>query len=400
VRFGWSIVGGYPPAYYLLDGIAGARFGTSTDAWYAMRVLGALTTAALLFAAYWLLCMSGRPPPRQRRWALTGLLLAVTPMVFFLGGGLGAQGPEICGGVATAAFVVRASRATPLRRADWVLGASVLAAFACSRLLVLLWIPLYLLLFVALAGRRGALDVLRAGGRTAAIGLGVAATAYASTLLWSQAQGLRSPLPWSDLGTNLRRGSRDLRGTAKQALGVFGWQDTPLSPGHYWLWALAIAVLIALALYAADRRSALVLIGLAAAIVVVTLALAALIFEPADFGMQGRYVLPLAVALPILAGEVIGRFRARLPRVVDAVALVLGAGAVILGALAWVVVARRYALGASSGGLVHRSADAISHLAAGDGWQPPGGSVLWLSVIALSAASGAAAVLRAGHARA
>ena len=85
-------------------------------------------------------------------------------------------------------------------------------------------------------------------------------------------------------------------------IGLFGWLDTPSPALTYLLWTVAIGFLFLLAVMVAKRRHVLLILGLVIATIVVPVVLEFPAYR--DVGSvfwQGRYTLPLAVGIPIVA---------------------------------------------------------------------------------------------------
>jgi hypothetical protein len=168
-----------------------------------------------------------------------------------------------------------------------------------------------------------------------------------------------------------------------QAVGSFGWLDTPLPHKMYWLWlGLTLALLLVAFLLAGWRQRA-VLLGILATALAALMAESAVVLMPTGFMLQGRYVLPAAVMAPLLAGEIVYRRRQRMPSLAWALAWALVAAAVAGEQLmAWLVNGHRFAVGTQGrlNFIVHPQ------------WSPPGGWVLCL----LLAVLGASALLASG----
>jgi hypothetical protein len=130
-----------------------------------------------------------------------------------------------------------------------------------------------------------------------------------------------------------------------QMVGVFGWLDTRVPGATFFFWLLALGGLAALALAFASARFAWSLLAAAAATVVLPVLVEAFGAREAGYIWQGRYSLPLAVGVPLLAGIGIGGAEAarglgrRVPMIL---AVGLAAGQV----LAFAQGLRRYAVGA------------------------------------------------------
>jgi hypothetical protein len=166
----------------------------------------------------------------------------------------------------------------------------------------------------------------------------------------------------------------------KHAVGVFAGLDIYLPTSLYLIWWVMLGALLVAALYVGGGRERIALAGLAAVVVVVTVLIGAG-FAQTGFDLQGRYVLPFAVLLPLWAGELLNRRREGLA-VGPARALLIGvtAGAATVHAGAWYTNGR-YVSVAGTGGWRFPS-DAT--------WVPPLG---WWTLTALTLAGAAMYVL-------
>ena len=113
-------------------------------------------------------------------------------------------------------------------------------------------------------------------------------------------------------------------------------------------------------------------------------------YRHTGFDLQGRQLLPLVVAVPLIAGEVIWRRREALgPRVGVRLFALAAVATAVVQLVAWWTYARRSAVG-TSGSLFFLDAAK---------WSPPGGWPLWVALAAAGAASVALAGLAAARSR-
>jgi hypothetical protein len=92
-----------------------------------------------------------------------------------------------------------------------------------------------------------------------------------------------------------------------QMVGLVGWNDVHIPALTTYLWyGTAIALLLA-GLVVGGRRERLVLFALAVLVVVFPLAFEGYSGAAYGVGWQGRYTLPLAVGVPLVAAEILGR---------------------------------------------------------------------------------------------
>src|SRR3954447_17926842 len=336
-------VGTYEPLPYLLPAVAMKPASSPDAALYLGRIASALAAGALLLVA--LALLRDRP---------LGLIVAVTPMVLFSISLLNGSGLEIAAAIAFAASLLRRS---------WTMVAISGAILALSRSAGPLWVILIGLLFQGWKAPRSTLAVV--------------GVAIVLNRIWEAVYG-----PDLMLGVE---SARHVIGTAFEEwwrasidlVGKFGYLEihVPLWTALIWL-GLFVALLIPA--FRADR----VRVGIAVATAILFPPLFWLVqYRHTGFDLQGRQMLPLLVALPILCGSLVPTDRARrlLPVALAVTALV--------HFVAWYVNARRSAVG-TDGPLFFLSDPA---------WSPPGGWIPWLVLAVFGSLALIAAAARARH---
>jgi hypothetical protein len=333
--------GTYPPLYYLAVGWP-TRFLPPYRGVVAMRFLTVLACAALgaIAAASARRC---RGPASVG----AGLLVALTPGCFFLAGTVNPNAIEVFAAVATwiAALAVLAPRSEvdpALARADLVRLGAAFVVLSCARPLS----PVLAVGIVAAVGlataRRDALAALwrRTDARVVAAVGGVAVAVSALWVLWARSyDGLMGyGQPGLTLGDAFAGSFDRLWVRAQQAIGFVGWNDAGPVPALAWIWSLLVVGLVLAGLARGTWRTRAALVVLMAASVAFTVVPEALSAERLGFIWQGRYSLPVAMGVPVLAGWMIGR-RSLAPRlalpggIAIAAAWVLGQFLGIAGAL-------------------------------------------------------------------
>ncbi|HVE47864.1 MAG TPA: DUF2142 domain-containing protein [Acidimicrobiales bacterium] len=375
-------VGNYPPLYYTLVGLP-TLVAPSAAGVYLMRLVSVALSAA--FLAWALVCAA--------RWRspilLAGVAAATTPMVLYFGASVNPNSLEmstaICLWVSGLMLLVPAEAERRAKGEDDVgddghdeheptrvgqidtmlvaaagLSAAVLVSMRTLSPLLLGLIGLFLL---GLTSRRRLADLV--GRRDVRMWLAVGAVAAAIAVVWLIVHDTIQ-LPRVDefrdlpATTAARNSLGKTDGDIRQMVGVFGWLDTPSPALTFYLWFFATGTLIVFGLVAASRRLLMGLLAVIAATVVVPRLLEFPSVQKYGFGWQGRYGLPLAVGVPLLAAfavgsrpEMLGAWSAKVTRVVIAL---LGVAHVAV----FVVVLRRYMVG------VNGPLDFL------DGpWQPP-----------------------------
>jgi hypothetical protein len=369
-----TTAGHYPPLFYALVGWGG-RVAPGATGVYLMRLTAAAIAAGFLALAVRALATVVRP-----QWALLGVLAAATPMVWFLAGSVNPNGLEIVAaigvwatGLALVRWPERHEAPAPRFLAVGLLVAGVVMTFTRSLSPVFLAGTLALVLLTARPSSLRRLAQQRLPRIVAAVLVG-ATVVSAALILFS---GHLDAVP----GKAITPGAGALRNVVgetpvyvQQMVAVFGWLDTRVAQLTLYAWLFVVFVLIGLALALLPvRRNVALLLTIAATVV---LPIAAQVPRAATQGLpwQGRYTLPLAVGVPLLAVLSIDLAAAKVPgltrRVAVASGLVLGVGT--LYAAWWAL--RRYVNGSDGSVWVFSGA-----------WQPPLGAGVLLAVLAVFA---------------
>ncbi len=181
--------------------------------------------------------------------------------------------------------------------------------------------------------------------------------------------------------------ARDVFGQSRllvdQSVGVFGWLDTRLPTVVYLAWLAVIAGLVVGALIVGSWRSRASMVLLALGVMAAAIAIQGFVLGPARLSgqlIQARYVMPCALLLPLVAGEILTRRYRGSYALIPRVAVPLFSVAHVFALYTY---ARRNAVGRAG-----------SRLLTGATWSPPGGWLPWaaLAVVSLIAV-GACALL-------
>ncbi len=310
--------GRYPPLYYAVVGLPSLA-STTTSGVYLMRLVSAALSALFVALAVMSVCRWSR-----RRFMLVGILLALTPMTMFMSAMVNPNGAEIAAAIClwAAGLVLVLERADDPPRGLLAVVTASAVLLMLSRGISPLWVLLIAAVLAILAGWRRALGLLRSPSLRLPIVIVILAGVFA--VVWivaAHANDLQpgtSPLP-SKSGLHLLLTIWSMSGGwLQQMIGVFGWLDTPAPLATYLVWYGLIGLVLLLALSGARARGVVALLVLIALVLLVPIAISYHeAHRLADF-WQGRYTLPLAAGIPILAtalidgGEALGALRARL----------------------------------------------------------------------------------------
>ncbi len=353
----------YPPLYFLLVGIP-SLLTRGANALYSMRMVGTLVNAVLFALGLFLL---SRYHPR-RRYMSVGVLVAFTPMVFFVSSVVNSSGMEIAAAFAAwcAGLCVIERQRVPIALADWTsLAFVVLILTRPASPLNAAIIVITLAIVTGWSRFRGL--VRDKGTFVIRLSVVIALIVCAVELIVGGIPALtglpqRPPFSiwrsmWWTFSLTLHR--------LRQGVGSFGWLDTPVPEAVWVIWATVFAMATAAGLYVSSRcRRALPFLALV--IVVMPVAFESPKIDSVGIYWQGRYWLPLLIGLPLVVASQapIRKGVRRRTLTLTTTLAVCGLGVVLACAQVWSFVSalQRYEYGLGTG------PGAIGH------WAPPGGA--------------------------
>jgi hypothetical protein len=299
-----TMAGKYNPLYYAVVGLP-TFLPPGDGVLYLMRIISAGLCAFLV--ALGLRAMAQTPAPA---WAVLGAAGALTPMVVFLSSTVNPAAVEIA-----AAFALWCQLLTLLRYPDPAQTTARMAWVAVSatvllnaRGLSLLYGAVIVGVAVLAAPFARVRDVLRTRGTWPSFGvIGVAGLAAAVWLLVSRSLATGAGVEHPEL-TVLGVARTTLMSTPAyltNMVGQFGWMDTDLDPAVLMAFAAAGGLSVLLAAAVGRRRDRLLLAALALATIGLPVLIHASQARSLGIIWQGRYILPVAVGLPVLAGYIL-----------------------------------------------------------------------------------------------
>lgn len=309
-----SHVARYNPTYYAIIGLP-SLLPSSEWTFTLMRLVSAVLNAALVALVVRTIAELRRPT-----WVLLGATAAMTPMAIFTASSMTPQGPEIFAAILTtallAALVFQPDESLTRRRLVRLVVAC--AAFVLTRGLSPAYLLIVIVAVIAIAPRYDQLlALLRRRATIVAVAVcgALSVGAFAYTML-SGSLSLGVVYPDATL-TPLGVVSTMLENTdyyVRSMIGDFGWGDTPLPGWLLMLFAGAIIGITGIALALGTWRERIVLVALASLTLALPIAIQLNSFEESGIVWQGKYVLPIAITVPVLAGFVVARHADALDR--------------------------------------------------------------------------------------
>ncbi len=376
----YTYLGTYQPFVYVLPGLAMHLAATPFQAYVIGRLaFGAM--ALLLIGLGALLCFEIAP----RRAMLVGILASLTPMVVFTSATMSASSSEVAGGVAVSGAVLHLAYQGSRRRLAWGTLAVGGAVLASSRALGPAWIAIFALVTLSLIGWRRAWSTARRNPRWSVPAVAVLVVACAASLGWQFAFQPRPVLDLHTMALGFIHSFDTVPGILQEEVGIFGWLDTAQVGPSYIIWGGLVWSLLTLAMFLGSTRERWTLGWLVALNLLLTPLVYPTVAAPAGVGVQGRWLLPVAVSVPMLAGVIVAR-RTSITRAANLAVLGAASAVALVQFLAFYQNSRRYAVGSTGALLFFQKSQ----------WTAPGGWIVWLALALVSCAGLVAAALLMG----
>jgi hypothetical protein len=279
--------------------------------------------------------------------ALIGMLVAITPMGLFMFASLNTNGPEIAGGLCLVAGLLALTRRVSSPPWIWFATAAGGVVLSLGRGIGPGYVALIVIVAILFTGLRGLRERAHAAGWAAVLAIAAVVAAIVAGEGWELAMHPHQTDSVSDATHHVLATVMALPDQFHQQVGVFGWFDTAMPSVVYTTWAVLVTLLLGLAYLVGSRRQRYALTAAIAAYVGGTIFLGAVVLPPTGFGLQGRYLLPLAVVVPLVAGEIVRLNFDRLGAVKPYhLPLMVGLVVAVLQGVGWWSDARRYAVSA------------------------------------------------------
>jgi hypothetical protein len=377
-----SYVGTYQPYLYALPGVVMRATNDPQTAMRLGRLVNAVLSLGLLLTAAFVLWDRS-----VGALSLSGLIVAVTPLVVLFASSLNPSGPELTSAICFSACLLRLTRSSSVASRIWAITAASGAILALARSLGPIFVVLLVATVAVVRGRRPVKAALQGDPQAATASAAAIAIACAGGAFWERQY--QPHVPWGPHAVihGLRPSIDNLPALLKQTVAVFGGNDIFMPLGFYVVWWLMLAALLGAALYVTRARERRSVPALALVVLVATLVLSA-VYRQIGYELSARYILPYAAILPLWAGELIAEHGDRLPaRVGRGMLPTLACGAAGVHAVAWLTNGRRVSVGADGSWMFPPDA----------GWVPPLGWWPWIAVVVAATCAYIAAGVTAGR---
>lgn len=293
----------YNPVYYAAVGWPIGIWPEWKGIMLSRLVNGALMAAMLAFAVVAAVRWT------RHRALLAGLVAAVTPMTAHLGGAINPNGIEITSGVtlAIALIALLHEKREDVNRAAVALAGVSASVLVTPRFSGIMWlVVIFGVMLVPVSWQR--LKYL-VGQRVVQVWAGVVVLATIASAAWSLLTSV-AEVADRDFGYAfkdvLRSAFMDMwPNIANQMVGVMGWAETLMPRLVYVVWFAALGVLVLGALVVGRRVDRWRVTAYFIGTFVPYTAMEIILINQTNWFNQGRYFLPGAVGIPLLAAHVL-----------------------------------------------------------------------------------------------
>jgi hypothetical protein len=290
----------YNPVYYAVTAWP-LRFWPSWPGIVLSRLLNGAAMAALLACA-----MVAAVRWVRNRALVTGVVVAVTPMIAHLGGAINPNGVEIAAGVSLFAALIALlyEQREGINRAAVALAGVSGAVMVTPRFIGAAWFVLILFVMLVPSSKARLRELARSG--TVRRWSVVVVVATVASVAWTLVASTVAPTA-TDHGMSLMQVLRSAivddmwPNVANQMVGVMGWAETLMPRVIYVGWFMAAGLLLLGGLALGRRVDRWRLLALFFGTFTPLLGLELLTANSVGWFNQGRYFLTGAVGLPMLA---------------------------------------------------------------------------------------------------
>lgn len=289
----------YNPGFYWLIGKP-SQFFEGAGAVYAMRITASLFCAALVGLAAWITARWSTTV-----WPLAGLTLALTPVVVYSFSLPAPNGIEMAGALCVWSSLLGFVQAPDRRTRMAMVGVATLGAvpMVAVRTLGPLWLALTVCVLVQVLGPRRVLSGIRGTPLSVGSAAGVVALAGSLALWWSRSAsanaledaGVGSINPWL-------RALQEVPLWFFQSMAAFPTRNEPAPTIVYAGGAVAFFAFVGWAALRSSARTRLGMVSTSLLALGVPYALTVATVGVAGTVWQGRYTLPFAFGVVLVAG--------------------------------------------------------------------------------------------------
>jgi hypothetical protein len=294
----WTNMGRYPVLPFIFSGVGTLLGPHDMSARVARLMTSAICAALLAMAAFAM---------RRREMSSVGILMAVVPGTIFLASTMNPSAIEICAAIAMWAVTPIVISGKLEKWSRFVFATSGTLLILTRPLGPLFYVVILLLCYVATSNRVKLMQSVRQHWHVFALHLTTilfAAWWYLAIYSFHLSSKVSAGLPSISIRSQIESALRRIPTLLDQAVGNFGWLDSPMPRGALVIFTFALLILIGRGLRSMTGREIIALLVLANVTVLLVVAQDLNYYTLLrNFGSQGRHIVPLLVGLPIIVAS-------------------------------------------------------------------------------------------------
>lgn len=294
----WTNMGRYPVLPFIFSGV-GTLLGPHDMSARVARLMTSAVCAALLAMAAFAM--------KRRQISSVGVLIAVVPGTIFLASTMNPSAVEICAAIAMWAVAPIVVSGTIEKWSMAIFLLSGLFLILTRPLGPVFYVVILLLSYVASSDRVNLIQLLRRHLRIFGMHLAAilfAAWWYLSIYSFNLTSKISADLPSMSIRDQIDNALRHIPTLLDQAVGNFGWLDSPMPRGALVVFVITWLILIGRGLLSMSKRENVAFLCLLFVTVVLVVAQDLNYYSLLrNFGSQGRHIVPLLVGLLIIAAS-------------------------------------------------------------------------------------------------
>ena len=361
----WTNMGRYPPLPFVISGI-GTVFGATNLSVHVARLMTSLVCALLISCSAYTIM--------RRKQSLLGLLLALTPGTIFLASAMNPSAIEICSAIALWSVLPIIHQGRENDRA-------IQPMFIIAGVLLIATRPLGIAMYAVVMaiswlafGNARIFSFIKENRTTLAVHAITTALMswwYVRVYTFQTSLSLTTGMEKLSFSAQLSGSIKHIPELVDQAVGNFGWLDTPIPRGALLLYSMSGAILLFASMKQSSKPKIIAMVVVSLTVGCFSIAVDVNFYAKLGwFGAQGRHMAPLLVGLPLLAvtqSSIGNRIEIALLTIWSVVMVWAGFGAL-----------RRYTVGVSGNNALSMFTERT--------WNPSIG--FWTSALLLIAATG------------
>ena len=294
----WTNMGRYPIVSFFISGV-GTVFGPQDLSVRTARLILGLACALLLALSF--------AAMKNQSKSSIGVLLSIFPGSVFLASTMNPSALEICAAIVLWSILPAVITNDRTRFNAFTFGVAGVLLILTRAIGPVLYVLVVVLSYVATKQPRSLVSIAQRYRDVLAVHFSaflLAGLWYLKIYSYQTNNLLSEGIPSISLRSQIDQALRHIPTLFDQAVGNFGWLDSPMPRNALLIVCALYGVVITAGVVASTARARVAMIGLCIVIAIVVIVLDVNYYSMLrSFGAQGRHIVPLLVGLPIIAAS-------------------------------------------------------------------------------------------------